>query len=120
MPSKRWSLPILLLVAAHLVWGLLRAPTRALVRRAEQVGTFQRLGDAHYLFAQSRLEGADAIAWLRANTLPEQRVPWQGSDRGAIEFAAALLWPRLLVATPPGAAEAGLVATRTSLRLQRP
>jgi hypothetical protein len=117
---SRWSNALLALLLVHLLWGLARTPSRALARRGEDIAAFRRQGDAAFLFADAALDGADAILWLRAHTPPGARIAWRGADRGAIEFAAALLWPRLLVAQPPAAGEPVLVATRTALTVEHP
>jgi hypothetical protein len=111
---------VVLLLLGHLAWGLVRVPSRAIVRRQADITSYRRLGDAAFLFDDAALRGDDAITWLRAHSTAGQRIAWRGADRGAIEFAAALLWPRLLVVAPAGAAGDGplLVATPTSLALE--
>jgi len=116
---SRWSLAVLLLLVGHLAWGLVRVPSRALVRRQADIATYRRLGDAAFLFGEARLQGADAIVWLRRHGRADERVRWQGADRGAIEFAAALLWPRLLVGAADAAGDGPrLVSSPTSLSIQ--
>lgn len=81
----------------HLAWGLARVPGKVVARRLDDVRTFATDGDASALFAASGLDGADVIAWVRAEAPPHAVVLWRGAEVGAIEFAAALLWPRLVV-----------------------
>ncbi len=116
--SSRWSQVVLLVLLGHLVWGLARVPSRGIDRRACDIARYRRLGDATFLLGQAALQGAEAIVWLRAHTAEGQRVPWQGADRGPIEFAAALLWPRLLVADDGGGQAPTLVSTPTSLTIR--
>lgn len=119
---SRWSTALLALLLGHLAWGLLRLPTRVVPRRLHEIEAYQRLGAAPFLFADADLQGAAAIAWLCTHTAPDQRIAWRGVDRGAIEFAAALVWPRLLVraqAAPGGGDDALLEATPTALAIRR-
>ncbi|MBL9076606.1 MAG: hypothetical protein JNL08_03830 [Planctomycetes bacterium] len=114
MPSSRWSWTVLALLLAHLVWGLARVP-RVTARRAADIADYRQRGAADYLLADARLDGAPAIAELAARTGAGQRLGRRGTDRGVVEFAAALLWPRLLVTANADAGTPVLVATRTAL-----
>jgi hypothetical protein len=76
----------------------LRVPRKVIARRAGDVAAHERAGATAALFAASGLDGAAAVEWLRAHTPPDAVVAWTGDATGAMEFAAALLWPRLLVA----------------------
>lgn len=123
MSSSRWSLAVLLLLLGHVAWGLVRASLRSVPRRAAEITDYRRLGDAEFLLTDAKLpdapRSAQVIRWLREHTPPDARITWHGADRGAIEFAAALLWPRLLVAGP--GSDAGgpvLVSTPTSLSIR--
>ncbi|HEX5053220.1 MAG TPA: hypothetical protein VFZ65_15705 [Planctomycetota bacterium] len=98
MPSSRWSLGLLALVSVHVCWGLARVPTKVLARRLTYIEAFRRDGDAAFLFGDARIQGADAVLWLREHTANDSVLLWRGTETGPIEFAAALLWPRLLVA----------------------
>lgn len=123
MPTPRWSLAVLLLLLGHFAWGLGRAVLRGAPRRHADVAAYRSAGDAAFLFADAKLPDAEAsaavIRWLREHTPRDARIRWQGQDRGVVEFAAALLWPRLLV-TGPGSDPDGpvLVATGTTLTLR--
>ncbi|HEX6810080.1 MAG TPA: hypothetical protein VF384_00530 [Planctomycetota bacterium] len=96
MSSSRWSV-VTVLVLIHIGWGLLRVPRVVVDRRLDEVDSHRRQGDIEYLFAASNLEGARAVSWVREHTAPDCVVLWSGSEVGAMEFTAALLWPRLLV-----------------------
>lgn len=89
---------VLWLVAAHVVWGASRAAFRSAPRTAAEIAAYRRDGAERYLLGSAKLDGADAIDWLRQNTPADAVVAWRGEAQGPIEFAAALLWPRLLVA----------------------
>lgn len=106
---------MLALLLAHVVWGLARAALRTGPRRLADVAAFGARGDAAFLLADAGLEGAAAIERLRAATAPGQRIRWRGDDRGAIEFAAALLWPRLLVRDRADPGTPVLLAARDGL-----
>lgn len=97
MPPSRWCWLVAGPVLLHLAWGLARVPGKVVGRRLEDVQAFATDGDAAALFAANGLGGADVIAWVRAVAPPHTVVLWRGSEVGAIEFAAALLWPRLVV-----------------------
>lgn len=83
------------LVLLHLVLGLLRLPFSVVGRRLAEVAACEREGHARFVFASARQDGADAIAELLATTPADAVVPIRGLRKGAIEFAPALLWPRL-------------------------
>jgi hypothetical protein len=107
---------LLAALAVHLAWGLARVPTKVVARRAELIADHRRHGDVVALFDASDLGGAELVQWLRANTPPDATIAWEGAATGAIEFAAALLWPRLLAASPgpdaPGARRTFAQGTR--------
>ncbi len=85
-------------LAVHVAWGVARLPGKVIARRAEHVRAFERDGATRALFDANGLAGADAIDWLLAHTAPDAVVAWAGDETGAMEFAPALLWPRLVVA----------------------
>ena len=96
--SSRWCLVLTCALLAHAAWGVSRLPGKVIARRLEQIGEHRDQGAAAFLFAANRLTGAEAIDWVRANTPPNTVIAWTGDVKGAMEFAPALLWPRLLVA----------------------
>jgi hypothetical protein len=98
-PRHGVFLPRLLgaLVLAHVAWGLARVPTRVVARRLDEVEQFRRSGAIDHFLATRHLQGADAVAWVRDRTGPDAVVLWAGDAGGALEFAPAMLAPRLLV-----------------------
>jgi len=85
------------LILAHVAWGLMRVPSRVVLRRFDDVEKYQHTGSAAFLLNANGLTGHDAIEWLLENTPPESVVLWSGDGMGAMEFAPNLLSPRLLV-----------------------
>ena len=111
------------LVVVHLVWGLVRLPTRVFARRIDDVVTFRERGAPGWFLDTPHLRGADAIRWVLQNTAPESVVLWDGEPMGALEFAPTLLAPRLVVAValcPPANEEhAGLPIARATIGERR-
>lgn len=118
-----------LLVLAHVGFALVRVPHAVVAKRWREVAACRSEGDAAFILRTAHLDGADAIATLRATTAEHAVVPVRGSDKGALEFAPMLLWPRLCKAAgslPPGVATADgrpiapwvLVAEGKRLRLE--
>lgn len=99
--GRRLLLWMTWLVVAHLVWGVARLPGKVILRRFEEVAAYRKDGPEKWFFARSEYSGADVIAWVRANTPEHSVLFWEGSRLGALEFAGALLAPRLLL---PGSA----------------
>ena len=80
----------------HVLWGLARLPTKAFGRRLEDIANYRENGGTASLLAHNRYQGAAAIAWICEVAPPDAVVLWRGQETGAMEFAAAMLWPRLL------------------------
>ena len=83
-------------VVAHCGFALLRLP-KLWVKRQDEVAAFRQRGDAEYLLTGGGLTGTDVIERLRRETPEQCAIVIRGESRGAMEFAAALLFPRLLV-----------------------
>jgi hypothetical protein len=96
---RPFSAPLLLgaLVLVHVVWGLLRVPSRVVVRRLDDIAAYHERGGPGHFLDTGDLHGAAAIRWVLANTAPDSVVLWQGDPMGALEFAPTLLAPRLVV-----------------------
>lgn len=93
------------LVAAHVLWGLARVPGKVVQRRLADVAAYRERGAPTFLLEDAHLRGAPAIEWVRAHVPADAVVLWAGDGMKALEFAPALLAPRLLVAIdrcPPG------------------
>ena len=98
--SAAWRAPNLVLFAllgAHLAIGIVRIPSRVISRRLDDIAQHQELGAARFLTESAKLQGADELEWVLANTPANCVVLWRWPADGALEFAAALLAPRLLV-----------------------
>jgi hypothetical protein len=124
-------------LAAHLAMGLGRVPASVFGKRLAEVSAWQCEGPAHYLFRTTSLTGVGAVDELLRVTPADAVIVWRGETKGPMEFAAALLWPRLLIAEqslpadatrwqgrpvaswPDGPGQLLLVAERSSLRLAR-
>ena len=91
---RQW---LLWLVAAHLIWGLVRLPGKVINRRAEEAVIYRKAVPEKWFFRGDDMQGADVISWLRENTPPACVIAWEGERLGAMEFAAALLSPRFFV-----------------------
>jgi len=101
-----WTTLLLALLAAHVLLGAARLPGKVWARRLGDIAAYRDLGAARYFLDDGHLHGAGAIEWLLANTPPDAVVLWRGDSKGALEFAPALLAPRLVVrddACPPHA-----------------
>lgn len=88
---------LLALLGAHLALGALRVPGKVYGRRIADVEAYRRDGAARFLLDSARLGGADELEWLLAHTADDCVVLWRWPADGALEFAAALLAPRLVV-----------------------
>ncbi len=118
------------LVVAHVAFGYVRLPASVVGRRLAEVAACRRDGYVPFVLGSAFQGGEDAIAELLATTSPDAVIPIRGLRKGAIEFAPALLWPRLCCATeslPAGAvrtadgrpiAQQVLVADGASMRLE--
>jgi hypothetical protein len=98
VPPVPWSRLLAGALAVHIAWGLARVPVKVIARRHEDIAAHERAGATRAQFAANGCDGAEAVEWLQAHTAPDAVVAWTGTTKGAMELAAALLWPRLLVA----------------------
>ncbi|PIE23859.1 MAG: hypothetical protein CSA62_05535 [Planctomycetota bacterium] len=96
---------LLLLLGAHLAIVALRIPSKHWGNRLDEIQRYQEQGRYHFYFRQEQRQNGDLLQWLAENTPQDSVLLWRGEWKGALEFAPALLWPRLLVdarALPPG------------------
>jgi hypothetical protein len=96
--QRPWLAACLLLLAAHLAFGLLRIPGKVISRRGDDIDRYRREGAARFLLDNARLSGAETIEWLCTNVPANAVVLWRGESRGPFEILAGLIAPRLLVA----------------------
>jgi len=102
-------LAALALLAAHLLIGILRMPGRVIARRLDEIEQYQQ-GAARFLVDSAKLQGHEPLQWVLANTSEHSVVLWRWPSAGVLEFAAALLAPRLVVderLVPVGAQQIG-------------
>jgi hypothetical protein len=94
--SSRWSV-VTALVLIHIGWGLFRVPHKVVGSRLDDIAGYRKHGEVERLFDANNLDGAATVSWVREHAAPDSVVLWSGSELGAMEFAAAFLWPRLVV-----------------------
>ena len=125
-------------LAGHLVWCIARIPHAAWLKREKEIGQWRQQGPIRYHLGRQGDATVAAVEWLADHTPKDAVILWEGSFKGPMEFAPALLWPRLFVAAgyvtadattlfdrplargAPDGGEAGqivLVATERDLRL---
>jgi len=98
-PSAKARRVLLVLLLVHVAWGLVRIPDKAIARRRDDIARYDERGPAGYFLKHAKWEGTEAIAWIVANTAADAVILHDGSTRGAFEFAAGALAPRLIVAS---------------------
>ncbi|MCU0862859.1 MAG: glycosyltransferase family 4 protein [Planctomycetes bacterium] len=104
-----WMVLAMVLLAVHLLLGIVRLPGKVWARRLDDVAAYREQGAVSYLFRGAKLEGAEIVQWLQREVPPDAAVLWRWPCDGALEFPPALLAPRLFVderAVPPGAVTA--------------
>ena len=98
MRKPRTTTVLLLgLLAAHLLLGAGRLPGKVIGRRRRSDTARSDPGAARFLLERAKLGGADELEWLLEHTDEQCVVLWRWPCDGALEFAAALLAPRLVV-----------------------
>lgn len=95
MGSSRWSAWLLAAIGLHCAVGVARIPHAVIGKRWAEVAEFGRDGEVEWRLRTARIEGAAAITTLRESTAEDAVVVMRGDLEDAIEFAPALLWPRL-------------------------
>jgi hypothetical protein len=99
---------LILLLAAHVVWGAARLPGKVWGRRLDDIARYRdpAIGAAGWFLDTQYYQGAAAIRFALANVRSDEAVLFDGPGMGALEFAPALLAPRLVVAAAACAAGA--------------
>lgn len=108
-PRTRIEWLVVALVTLHIGWGALRVPTKVWGKRLDEIQRYRADGAPRFFLDTEHLSGAAAIERLLSETPEDVAVLWRGDWKGPMEFAAALLAPRLLlheIVQPPGAAAA--------------
>jgi len=85
------------LLIAHVALGLARLPGKVVGRRINETKAYREQGAARFLLASAHIGGADELEWLLEHTDERCVVLWRWPAKGALEFASALLAPRLVV-----------------------
>lgn len=86
----------MLLLAGHLLLGLVRIPHAVFGKRAAEAALYQRVGRVRYLLDNRYHKGFEAVEWLLRNTPPDSVILWRGEPKGSFELVADLVFPRLL------------------------
>jgi hypothetical protein len=112
MKGRCAEVVLLVLLGLHLLLGIVRLPGKVCQRRIDDVAAYRRDGAARFLLGSAKLAGAAELEWLLTHTGPDAVVLWRWPADGALEFAATLLAPRLVVDERKVAADAGTFAGR--------
>jgi hypothetical protein len=87
---------VLLLLALHFLVAVLRIVPKHWGKRLDQIQRYESLGRYAFFFGEERREAGDVLQWLAEHTPANSVILWRGEWRGAMEFAPALLWPRMV------------------------
>lgn len=87
----------LTLLGAHLLLGVGRVPGKVYGDRFDEIERYRDNGAATFLMTGAVPNGPAEIDWLREHTPERCVLLWRWPADGALEFAAALLGPRLVV-----------------------
>ncbi|MCA8948531.1 MAG: hypothetical protein KDE27_03465 [Planctomycetes bacterium] len=82
-------------VGAHCAFGALRVPHAVIWKRWCEVADYRAEGGVAWRLESAALDGREAIETLLRTTGEDAVVLLRGDPKGAIEYAAPLLWPRL-------------------------
>ncbi len=87
---------LLLLLAAHLLFGLARIPHGVFGKRQAEATRYRQLGRVRYLLDTKHRQGWQEVEWLLQNTPVNSVILWRGEYKGSFELVADLVFPRLL------------------------
>jgi hypothetical protein len=93
---SRWGILLLVVLLAHLVFGLARVPHSVVGKRAAERHSYNERGRVRYLLDTKHHKGADAVQWILDNTVEDSVFLWRGQYKGSFELVAHLIYPRLL------------------------
>jgi hypothetical protein len=94
--GRGWRRLLLVAVAGHLAFGLLRLPHAAWSKRLGKIEELRGRGATEFQLASASSASRAAVSWLQTHTPPDAVILWRGEFRGIAELAPALLWPRLV------------------------
>lgn len=108
VPTPRWQfwrwsalaglpIPLALLMAVHLGFGLVRFPVGSVRKRVESVQDWHNRGVDGWCFRLADAETQRLARWLREQVGPEHLVRCTGDWRGSLQLLAPILFPALLV-----------------------
>ena len=96
MQRSRWGTLLLVVLLAHLVFGLARIPHSVVGKRLAERRSHDERGRVRYLLDTKHHKGAAAVQWILDNTVENSVFLWRGEYRGSFELVAQLIFPRLL------------------------
>lgn len=85
------------LLVAHLTFCLVRFPAGSVQKRLESVQEWQERGADGWCYRNADEETRRVARWLCDHKEPGQIVRYAGSQQGALQMLAPLLFPTLLV-----------------------
>jgi len=91
-----WGTLLVVVLLAHLVFGLLRIPHSVIDKRTDELVSYGKLGGVRYLLDTKYHKGAAAVEWILENTVEDSVFLWRGEYKGSFELVAHLIYPRLL------------------------
>lgn len=92
-----WPRALVLVFAAHLVFGGVRLFYSAYAKRYREVAEWYDRGELGYQFRFASAESTRLAQWLCDTVPADHAVLYAGEVRGRIQILAALLAPRVLV-----------------------
>ena len=95
--TSRWGLALAILLGAHVAVGIARIPSKVWGERADEIARYRDVGAVRFHLDNRERSGADAVQAVLDRSPENAVVLWRGEWRGALEFAPALLAPRLVV-----------------------
>ena len=95
--TSRWGLALAILLGAHVAVGIARIPAKVWSDRAGEIARYRDVGAVRFHLENRERSGAAAVQAVLEQTPENAVVLWRGAWRGALEFAPALLAPRVLV-----------------------
>ena len=95
--SPRWFRVAIALLIVHIAVGVARIPSKVWGERQDAISHHHEVGAARYHVGNEHHFGADVIERILGDSQEDTVVLWRGEWKGAMEFAPALLAPRLLI-----------------------
>lgn len=99
-----WILTLLAL--GHLGWNGARLVSGGVLKRGKRISGWREAGPVGWHFDRNRMAGGELVEWIRQHSPDQCVVLFAGVHQDAMELAAALLAPRVLVSADAVAPEA--------------